>query len=214
MSWTVTSMLVTDVGDQMCWWQVWDVHDQFRLLVIDLIHLGNHQHNDVTNITVTVMDSSSDNLRTSVSVHISMKSFKIHGRSCFHTWQSHDYRLMLFLSFLKPNTWWKIDKNIVIFVKIGEVSVICRNQYFEIEVHFYKTYFGENISWSIKSTIIGTAHNEEKTGSELCYGISATKIRISVPNITDSFDRSVKHAMFWVTWFLILRFNLKKLKIV
>ena len=161
-----------------------------------------------------VKNSFSDNLRTNVSVHISMKPFKIHGRLCFHTWQSHDYRLMLFLSFLKPNTWWKIDKNIVIFVKIGEVSVICRNQYFEIEVHFYKTYFGENISWSIKSTIIGTAHNEEKTGSELCYGISATKIRISVPNITDSFDRSVKHAMFWVTWFLILRFNLKNLKIV
>ena len=71
--------------------------------------------------------------------------------------------------------------------------------YFEIEVHSYKTYFGQNISLSLKSAIIGTPHNEEKTGSELCYGISATKFRISVPNITDSFYRSVKHAMFWVT---------------
>jgi len=34
----VTSMLVTDVGDQMCWWQVWDVRE-------------SRQHNDsATNI--------------------------------------------------------------------------------------------------------------------------------------------------------------------
>ena len=25
-------MLVTDVGDQMCWWQVWDVGDRFNSL--------------------------------------------------------------------------------------------------------------------------------------------------------------------------------------
>ena len=25
----VTSMLVTDVGDSMCWWQVWEVGDTF-----------------------------------------------------------------------------------------------------------------------------------------------------------------------------------------
>ena len=34
----VTSMLVTDVEDQMCWWQVWDVGDRYRMLVTDLIH--------------------------------------------------------------------------------------------------------------------------------------------------------------------------------
>ena len=28
----VTSMLVTNVGDQMCWWQVWDVGDRFNTL--------------------------------------------------------------------------------------------------------------------------------------------------------------------------------------
>ena len=42
----VTSMLVTDVGDQMCWWQFWDVGDRFGMLVIDLIHRKNHQHNE------------------------------------------------------------------------------------------------------------------------------------------------------------------------
>ena len=42
----VTSMLVTDVGDQMCWWQVWDVGDGFRMLVTELIHWENHQHNE------------------------------------------------------------------------------------------------------------------------------------------------------------------------
>ena len=40
----VSSMLVTDVGDQMCWWQSWDAGDRFRMLVIDLIHWENHQH--------------------------------------------------------------------------------------------------------------------------------------------------------------------------
>ena len=34
----VTSMLVTDVGDQMCWWQVWDVGDRFRMMGTDLIY--------------------------------------------------------------------------------------------------------------------------------------------------------------------------------
>ena len=33
----VTSMLATDVGDQMCWCQVRDVDDRFRMLVTDLI---------------------------------------------------------------------------------------------------------------------------------------------------------------------------------
>ena len=28
----VTSMLVTNVGEQMCWWQVWDVGDRFDTL--------------------------------------------------------------------------------------------------------------------------------------------------------------------------------------
>ena len=32
----VTSMLVTDVGDKMCWWQVEDVDDRFKMLVADL----------------------------------------------------------------------------------------------------------------------------------------------------------------------------------
>ena len=50
---SVSSMLVTDVGDQMCWWQVWDVSDRFRMLVTDLIHWGNYQHHKVTNITMS-----------------------------------------------------------------------------------------------------------------------------------------------------------------
>ena len=42
----VTSMLVTDVGDQICWWQVWDVSSRFRMLATDLINWENHQHNE------------------------------------------------------------------------------------------------------------------------------------------------------------------------
>ena len=43
---TASLMLVTAVGDQMCWWQVWDVGDRFRMLVAYLIHWKNHQHNE------------------------------------------------------------------------------------------------------------------------------------------------------------------------
>ena len=46
-------MLVTDVGDQMCWWQVWDVGDRFRMFVTDLINWENRQHNEkVANIMI------------------------------------------------------------------------------------------------------------------------------------------------------------------
>ena len=29
---SVTSILMTDFGDQMCWWQVWDIGDRFNTL--------------------------------------------------------------------------------------------------------------------------------------------------------------------------------------
>jgi len=50
-----TSMLVTDVGNQMCWWQVWDVCDRFRMMVTDLI--VSHCHK-VTNITMSPISLS------------------------------------------------------------------------------------------------------------------------------------------------------------
>ena len=49
----VTLMLVTDVGDQMCWWQVWDVGARFRMLMTDLIH-NVFQFGKITNITKNV----------------------------------------------------------------------------------------------------------------------------------------------------------------
>ena len=74
----VTLMLMTGVGEQICWWQVWDVGDRYRMLMTGLMHWKSHQdneknrqhhdrstnisnrspsqshqHNDVTNITVT-----------------------------------------------------------------------------------------------------------------------------------------------------------------
>ena len=61
----IPSMLVTNVWDQMCSWQVWDVGDKFEMLVTDLIHLEitnimkkpptsqiSHHHK-VTNITMS-----------------------------------------------------------------------------------------------------------------------------------------------------------------
>ena len=46
------SALVTDVEDQMCWWQDWDVGERFSMLVTDLIHWEKHQHNEVANIMI------------------------------------------------------------------------------------------------------------------------------------------------------------------
>ena len=59
-----------DVGDQMCLWQVWDVGDRFRMLVIDLIH-WSHQQIDVTIITFTEKASE-----------IKTKSLRTETRSC------------------------------------------------------------------------------------------------------------------------------------
>ena len=52
----VALMLVTDVGDQICWWKDWDVGHRFRMLTTDLIHWRNQQNNENSrqhNITVT-----------------------------------------------------------------------------------------------------------------------------------------------------------------
>ena len=67
----VTSMLVTDVGDQMCWWQVWDVGDRFRMFVIDLIH------NEKTNITkkvanIMILPPTSENSHHHKVINITM----------------------------------------------------------------------------------------------------------------------------------------------
>ena len=73
----VTSMLVTDVGEEICWWQLWDVGDNFghfgrqhplsfyisvghqhpkdviNIEILSPTSLNSHQHHDVANITVT-----------------------------------------------------------------------------------------------------------------------------------------------------------------
>ena len=63
---SVTSILLTDIKDKMCWWQVSDVGDRFQMLVTDSNIKTNHQliekrrqHDEsVTNIlTVTIIKS-------------------------------------------------------------------------------------------------------------------------------------------------------------
>ena len=65
-------MVVTVVGDQMCWWQVWDVGDRFRMLVTDLNNITKKvtnimillptsqisHHHEVTNITMSLTSLS------------------------------------------------------------------------------------------------------------------------------------------------------------
>ena len=81
---TATSLLVTDVGDGVCWRQVWDdgvtrFGDQFEMLrtilsiekvtninydfaahILELSSFSNHQHNIVNNITVAITDITSE----------------------------------------------------------------------------------------------------------------------------------------------------------
>ena len=59
--WKVTLMFVTDVGDEMCWWQLLDFGDGFghfghQYQLSFYISVG-HQHHDVSNKTVTVWKS-------------------------------------------------------------------------------------------------------------------------------------------------------------
>ena len=75
-----TSMLVADVGDEMCWWQLWDVgggfghfygkhplslhlsvkHQPLKDVTNIEIQLPtlSHQHHDFTNITITKINLS------------------------------------------------------------------------------------------------------------------------------------------------------------
>ena len=71
----VTSMLVTDVGDRMCWWQVWDVGDRFRMLVNDLIHWENHQHNKkVAKIMILIPGSQTSHHQKVTNITMSLTS--------------------------------------------------------------------------------------------------------------------------------------------
>ena len=44
--WGNTRIMLVISMMEMCWWQVWDVGDRFRMLVTDLINRGHHQHNE------------------------------------------------------------------------------------------------------------------------------------------------------------------------
>ena len=88
---TVTLMLVTDVGDQMCWWQVWDVDDRFRMLVNDLIHWENHQHNEkVADIMILTPTSQISHHHRVTNITMSSTSLSPSGTlyvpHLCHTW--------------------------------------------------------------------------------------------------------------------------------
>ena len=48
---SATSMLVTDVGDEISWGQLWDIGDWFKMLVTNSLHWKSHQdYDNITNI--------------------------------------------------------------------------------------------------------------------------------------------------------------------
>ena len=70
VTFSVRSMLVTDVGDEMCWWQLWGVSDGFG-------HFG-HQH------LLTLASGSNIKKMSlkSVSVTNKQKSHQLHQHLC------------------------------------------------------------------------------------------------------------------------------------
>ena len=67
LGWSVIPwILVTDLGDEMCWGQVWDVDDRFKMMVTNLLHRKCHQHvHSATNITETLTETLHQQLRIS-----------------------------------------------------------------------------------------------------------------------------------------------------
>ena len=75
---TVTSMLVTDVGDEMCWWQLVDVDDRFG-------HFGhrhplsfhiNVRHQHSKHVTRTeILSSTSENFRQLLVTNITLPKY-------------------------------------------------------------------------------------------------------------------------------------------
>ena len=64
----VTSMLVTDVGDEMCWWQLYDVGDNFG-------HFGNQ---NLLSFYISVGHQHSNDFKSSSS--------RCHRHHCHLTW--------------------------------------------------------------------------------------------------------------------------------
>ena len=84
------SMLVTDVGDEICWWQLWDVGKWFPMLLTDLIHSKIRHHHKVTNITVaSILFSLSKFPKAFVMWGRELNWVKLYGEFQESRWMSH-----------------------------------------------------------------------------------------------------------------------------
>ena len=70
------NVLVTSLR---CWWPIQDVGDRFRMLVTDLMHWENHQHNEkVTNIIVLPPTSEISHHHKVIKITMSPTSLSPH----------------------------------------------------------------------------------------------------------------------------------------
>ena len=100
---SVTSMLVTDVGDQMCWWQVWDVGD-----------MSSHQHQKFgTNIKYQSPTSHSDVLWCWWPMWVTKDSF-IDSKNLHWIWHQVEFHVSN-ITYRSPTShsgilwcWWPI----------------------------------------------------------------------------------------------------------
>ena len=70
-------MLVTDVGDKMCWRQLWDVGDGFGRFftnILYLLTLVSGQQKDVTNFEILSLTSKNNHQDKVTNIHLSPTS--------------------------------------------------------------------------------------------------------------------------------------------
>ena len=78
-SFGATSMLATDVGDEICWRQLWDVGDGFGRFchqhTLSFSISVRHQHlEDITNIKILLPTSESCHQQIVINIHLSPTS--------------------------------------------------------------------------------------------------------------------------------------------
>ena len=89
-----TSMLMTDVGDEMCWWQLWDVGDGFGHFChqhpLSFSINVRHQHSkDVTNIKILSLTSTNCHQDKVTDIYVALTHGERLGFGKWTTVSSH-----------------------------------------------------------------------------------------------------------------------------
>ena len=137
---SVTSVLVTDVGDEMCRWQVWDIDDRLEMLVkiFNIVKIANVTKNvtDLLKLCKYKWKIQINDLRISVLRSVSdIGSIIANGRSLLFvmvkgpsgSWVSDSNGIIepfWSRAVVTPMVWF-IDRNFSRSLKVSISSIIC-----------------------------------------------------------------------------------------